>query len=137
MLRDQPPGIGGEEVVVIAEVEPLRVPLGVIGCQPDGDVLLRLLRLAYLVHQVDAAGPHWLPHPCGPTGSTEELALVEVELKVPVRHHPQVALTHRGKDRRDSDDVWGEMLKLDTVVEAERPHEAAWRGLLIVLKYQI
>jgi len=33
-LRDQPPGVGGEEVVLVAEVEPLRVPLGVVGRQP-------------------------------------------------------------------------------------------------------
>jgi len=31
-LRDQPPGVGGEGVVVVAEVELLRVPLGVVGC---------------------------------------------------------------------------------------------------------
>jgi hypothetical protein len=46
VLRDQPPGVGGEEVVVVVEVEPLRVPLGMVGCQPNGDVLSRLLHLA-------------------------------------------------------------------------------------------
>jgi len=48
-LRDQPPGVGGEEVVVIAEIEPLRIPLGVVGCQPNVDVLSRLLRVAHLL----------------------------------------------------------------------------------------
>ena len=125
-LRDQPPGIGGEKVVVVAEVEPLGVPLGVVRRQPNQHVLSRLLRLACLLHQVEAAGPHRLPHPYGPTGSTKELTPVKVEPQVPVRHHPQVALTHRGKDRHGSDGVWREVLKLHAVVVAERPHEAAW-----------
>ena len=73
-LRDQPPGIGGEKVVIVAEVEALGVPLGMVGRQPNGDVLPRLLRLDRLLHQVEAAGPHWLPHPRGPTGTTEKLA---------------------------------------------------------------
>ena len=47
-----------EKVVVVAEVEPLGVPLGMIGRQPNGDVLPRLLRLARLMHQVEAAGLH-------------------------------------------------------------------------------
>ena len=51
-----------------------------------------------------------------------------MEPQVSVRHHPQVALTHRGKDRRNGDGIWGEVLKLNTVVVAERPHEAAWQG---------
>jgi len=45
-LRDQPPNIGREKVVVVVEVEPLGVPLGVVGRQPNRDVLSRLLRLA-------------------------------------------------------------------------------------------
>jgi hypothetical protein len=78
-LQDQPPGIGGEKIIVVVEVDPLRVPLGMVGCQPDRDVLSRLLRLPHLLHQVKAAGPHRLPHPCGPTRNVEELAPVEVE----------------------------------------------------------
>lgn len=49
-----------------------------------------------------------------------------MEPQVPVRHHPQVALTHRGKNRRGDDGVWGEMLELHPVVVAECPHEATW-----------
>ena len=69
VLRDQPPGISREKVTVVAEVEPLGVPLGVVRRQPDRDVLSRLLSLACLLHQIKAAGPHRLPHPRGPTGS--------------------------------------------------------------------
>jgi hypothetical protein len=29
-LRDQPPGVDGEEAVIIAEIKPLRVPLGMV-----------------------------------------------------------------------------------------------------------
>ena len=28
-LLDKPPGVGGEEAVIVAEVEPLGVPLGI------------------------------------------------------------------------------------------------------------
>jgi len=49
VLRDQTSGVGGEEVVVVVEVEPLRVLLGVVGRQPNGDVLSRLLRVARLL----------------------------------------------------------------------------------------
>ena len=49
-LGDQPPGVGGEEVIVVAEVEPLRVPLGMVRRQPNGDVLSRLLRVARFLH---------------------------------------------------------------------------------------
>jgi len=31
VLRDQPPGVGGEEIVIIVEIKPQRVPLGMIG----------------------------------------------------------------------------------------------------------
>jgi hypothetical protein len=31
-LIDQPPSVGEEEAVIIAEIEPLRVPLGMVGC---------------------------------------------------------------------------------------------------------
>jgi len=41
-LRDQPPGVDGEEAVIVAEIKPLRVPLGMVGRQPSGDVPLRL-----------------------------------------------------------------------------------------------
>ena len=40
-------------------------------------------------------------------------------------HHPQITFTHRGKDRRDGDGIWGEVLELHPVMVAERPHEAA------------
>ena len=94
--------------------------------QPNWDVLSRLLRLACLLHQVKAAGPHWLPHPCGSTRGTEELALIQMKPQIPVRHHPQVAFTHHDKNRRGGDGVQRKMLELHTVVVAERPHEAAW-----------
>ena len=48
-LGNQLPGVGREEVIVVAEVKPLRVPLGVVGRQPNGDVLSRLLRVARLL----------------------------------------------------------------------------------------
>jgi len=48
-LRDQTIGVGGEEVVVVAEIEPLRIPLGLVGRQPNGDVLSRLFCLAHLL----------------------------------------------------------------------------------------
>ena len=88
-LRDQAPGVGREEVVVVMEVEPWGIPLGVVRRQPNRDVLSRLLRLACLLHQVEAAGPHWLPHPCGSTRGAEELASVKTEPQVLVRHHPK------------------------------------------------
>ena len=44
-----------------------------------------------------------------------------------MRHHPQVALTHRSKDRRGGDDVGGEVLELDAAVVTEHHHEAARR----------
>lgn len=28
--RDEPPGVGGEEAIIVPQIEPLRVPLGVI-----------------------------------------------------------------------------------------------------------
>ena len=88
MLRDQPPGVGEEEVVIVAEIEPLGVPLGVVGRQPSGDVLSRLFYPARLLDYVEAAGPHRLPHPSGPTRGTEQLTSVEVEPQVLVWHHP-------------------------------------------------
>ena len=57
-LRDQMPRVVREEVIVVSKVEPLGVPLGVVQRQPDWDVLSRLHRLACLLHQVKAAGPH-------------------------------------------------------------------------------
>ena len=75
-LRDQTPGVVREEVVVVSKIEPLGVPLGVVRRQPNWDVLRRLHRLARLLHQVKAAGSHWLPHPCGSTRGVEEFALV-------------------------------------------------------------
>ena len=48
-LRDQLPSVGEKEIIVVAGVEPLRVPRGVVGHQPNGDVLSRLLRVACLL----------------------------------------------------------------------------------------
>jgi len=127
-LRDQAPGVGGEEVVVVPQVEPLGVPPGMVRRQPHRDVLSRLLRLVGLQHQVEAPGPHRLPHPCGSTGGVEELAPIQVEPQVPVRHHRKIALIHRGENRRGGDGVWRKVLKLHTVMVAERPHKAVRRG---------
>ena len=127
MLRDQPPGVGGEEAIIIAEIKPLRVPLGMIGRQPSGDVLSRLFHVAHLLDQVEAAGSHRLPHPSSPTWSMEQLTPIEVEPQIPMWHHPQVALTHHGKDHHGGDSIRGEVLELDAVVVAKRPHEAAHR----------
>ena len=55
----------------------------------------------------------------------KQLAPVEVEPQLPVRHHPQVALTHGGENRRYGDGVRREVLELDPIMEAEGPHEAA------------
>ena len=126
-LRDQMLGIGREEVVVVPQVEPLGVPPGMVRRQSHRDVLTRLLRLAGLQHQVEASGPDRLPHPCGPAGGVEELTTVQVKPQLLVRHHPEVALTHRSKNRRGGDGVWQKMLKLYAVVVAEHPHEAAQR----------
>jgi len=49
-LPDQPPGVGWEEVIIIAEIKPLSVPLGMVGREPSGDVLLRLFYAARLLH---------------------------------------------------------------------------------------
>ena len=48
-LRDQAPGVVGEEVIVVLEIEPLGVPLGVVRRQPHRDELSGLLRLASLL----------------------------------------------------------------------------------------
>ena len=128
VLRDQAPGVGGEEVVVVPQVEPLGVSLGVVRRQPHWDLLTRFLRLTSLQHQVEAPGPHRLPHPCGSTRGVEELTPVQVEPLVPVWHHPEVALTHRGKNHRGGDGIRRKMLELPPVVVAERPHETTRRG---------
>lgn len=125
--RDQAPDVGREEVIVVLQVEPLGVPPGVVRRQPHRDVLSRLLRLADLEHQVETPGPHRLPHPCGSTRGVEELAPIQVEPQVLVRHHPEIALTHRRKNHRGGDGIWQKMLKLHTVMVAERPHKAARR----------
>ena len=82
------------------------------------------LCLPRLQHKVEAPRPYGFPHAHGPSGGVEELTPVEVEPQVPVGHHPQIALTHRGKDRHDCDGVWGEVLELHPVMVAERPYEA-------------
>jgi hypothetical protein len=127
VLHDQPPGVGGEEAVIVAEIKPLRVPLGMIGRQPSGDVLSRLFHVARLLDQVEAAGSHRLPHPSSPAGNTEPLAPVEVKPQIPMWHHTQVAFTHHGKDRHGGDSIRGEILELDAKVVTQRPHEAARR----------
>jgi hypothetical protein len=127
-LRDQVPGVGREEVIVVSQVELLGVPPGVVRRQPHRDILTWFLRLASLQHQVEAPGPHRLPHPHGSTGGMEELTPVQVEPQVPVWHHPEVALTHRGKNCHGGDGILRKMLELHPVVVAERPHEATQRG---------
>jgi len=49
-LRDQASNVGREEVIVVAEVEPLGIPFGVVRRQPNLDVLSRFLCLAGLLH---------------------------------------------------------------------------------------
>ena len=112
---------------MVSKIEPLEIPLGMIRRQPDRDVLSRLLRIACFLHQVEAAGPHWLPHPCGSTRGVEEFAPIQMKPQIPVRYHPQIAFTYRGKNRRGSDGVRRKMLELHTIVLAERPHEVARR----------
>ena len=80
--------------------------------------------MPHLLDQVEAVGPHRLPHLSSPAGSAEQLAPVEVKPQIPVRYHPQVAFTLYGKDHRDGDSIGGKMLELDGVVVAEPPHEA-------------
>jgi len=58
----------------------------------------------------------------------EKLAPVVVEPQLLVWHHPQVALTHGGEDRRDGDGIRGEVLELHPIVEAKCPHKAARRS---------
>jgi len=127
MLRDQTPGIGREEVIVVPQVEPLGVPPDMVRRQSHWDVLARLLRLAGLQHQVEASGPDRLPHTYGPARGVEELTTVQVKPQLLVQHHPEEALTHHSKNRHDGDGIWRKMLKLYAVVVAERPHEAARR----------
>ena len=45
-LRDQAPGVVGEEVVVVPQVEPLGVLPSMVRRKPDRDVLSRLLALS-------------------------------------------------------------------------------------------
>jgi len=49
VLRDQPHGVDREAAIIIVEIKPLRVLLGMVGRQPSGDVLLRLFRIARLL----------------------------------------------------------------------------------------
>ena len=49
VLLDQPPSVGREEAIVVAQVEPLRVPLGMFRRQPIGNVLSRLVRMPHLL----------------------------------------------------------------------------------------
>ena len=57
----------------------------------------------------------------------EQLTPEEVKPQLPVRHHAQVAFAHRGEDRSGRDRVRGEVLKLDSIMMEERPHEVARR----------
>ena len=127
-LRDQAPGVVGEEVVVVLQAEPLGIPPDMVRRQPHRDVLSGHLRLAGLEHQVEAAGPYRLSHPCGSTRGVEELAPVQVEPQVPVRHLPHVALTHRGEKCHGGNGVWRKMVELHPIVVAERPHKMTRRG---------
>ena len=128
MLQDPASDIGGEEVVIVPHIEPLGVPTSVIRRQSHQDAILRFLRLASLQHQIEAAGTHRLPHPCGSTGGVEELAPVQMEPQILVRYHPEVALTHRCENRHGGDGVRRKMLDLHTVIVVERPHKMARRG---------
>ena len=76
---DEPPGVGGEESVIVVEVEQLRIPLGVIRHQPGGDVLSRLIRAPRILNQIEAADSYRLPHIGGPTRSLEQLTSKEVK----------------------------------------------------------
>ena len=93
-LQDQTARVRRQEVVVVPQVEPLGVPAGVVGRQPYRDVLPRPVRLPRLLHQIKATRPHGLPYARGSGGGVKQLAPVEVEPQLPVRHHPQEALTH-------------------------------------------
>jgi hypothetical protein len=44
-LLDKTPGVGREEAIVVADVEPLGISVGVIRRQPNGDVFSRLIRI--------------------------------------------------------------------------------------------
>ena len=68
-LRDQAPGVGREEVVVILQIKPLGVPSGMVRRQPHRDVLTRHLRLAGLEHQVEASDRTGFLTPVVPVGA--------------------------------------------------------------------
>jgi len=57
-LLDQLPSVGREEAIIVAQVGPLRVPLGVIRHQPSGNILLRLVRVSHLLDRVEAVSPY-------------------------------------------------------------------------------
>ena len=98
-----------------------------VRCQSHRDVLARPLRFASLQHQVEAPSPYRFSHTCGSSGGVEELAPVQMEPQIPMGHHPQIALTHCGKDHHGGDGVRREVLELHPIVVAERPHETAQR----------
>lgn len=54
--RDEPSGVGWKEPLIVAQVEPLRVPVSMIRHQPSGDVLAGFLQVLRLQHQVEDAG---------------------------------------------------------------------------------
>ena len=68
-LRDQAPGVGKKEVVVVPQVQPLGVPPGVVRRQPHRDVLMRFLHLASLQHQVEAPARTGFLTPMVPLGA--------------------------------------------------------------------
>ena len=78
-LRGQTARVGGEETVVVSQIEPLGVPPSMVRRQPHRDVLARPFRLLHLQHQVEASGPHGFPHAGGSSGGVEKFAPVEVE----------------------------------------------------------
>jgi hypothetical protein len=63
------PGVGWEEAFIVAKIEPLSVPLGMICHQPSWDVLVGLPTLTHLQHQIEAAYSDNLPDAFPPKGA--------------------------------------------------------------------
>jgi hypothetical protein len=113
-------GIPRQLVLVVAEVEPARVPPAVRRDEARRDVLVRPTRpqlkdAAPYPHCVEGALPSRVPR--------EKLGLEKVEPQVPLRLHPEVSLADRRKDGGLRDGVGGEVVELHPVVVEKRPHE--------------